>query len=124
MRVLLALLLIGIVGCGGEETFPGDVATPSSPAMSSVKSENAAADEAKAKADESPAQAAAEQKAAAKKSVESRETLTLKGHSDIVASVSFSPDGKRIVSVGLDVTPLALSDTVRILNISSLGTSK
>jgi WD40 repeat protein len=124
MRVLLALLLIGIVGCGGEETLPGDVATPSSPAMSSVKSENAAADEAKAKADESPAQAAAEQKAAAKKSVESRETLTLKGHSDIVASVSFSPDGKRIVSVGLDVTPLALSDTVRILNISSLGTSK
>ena len=39
MRVLLALLLIGIAGCGGEDTSPGDVATPSSP----VKAENAEA---------------------------------------------------------------------------------
>ena len=59
MRVLLALLLVGIAGCGG-----------SSP----------------------------EQKAAAKKSVERQVTLTLKGHSGFVSSVSFSPDGKRIVS--------------------------
>ena len=63
MRVLLALLLVGIVGCGG-----------SSP----------------------------EQKAAAKKSVEGQEPLTLKGHSHTVTSVSFSPDGKRIVSGGGD----------------------
>ena len=65
MRVLLALLLVGIVGCGG-----------SSP----------------------------EQKAAAKKSVEGREPLTLKGHSHFVSSVSFSPDGKRIVSGSRDNT--------------------
>jgi formylglycine-generating enzyme required for sulfatase activity len=43
MRVLLALLLVGIVGCGGEETSPGDVAAPSSPAISPVKAENAEA---------------------------------------------------------------------------------
>ena len=66
MRVLLALLLIAIAGCGGG----------SSP----------------------------EQKAAVKKSVEGQETLTLKGHSDVVTSVSFSPDGKRIVSGGFDNT--------------------
>jgi hypothetical protein len=66
------LLLVGIAGCGGEETLPGDVATPSSPAISPVKSENAAADEPGPKADESPAQAVAEQKAVAKKSVGSR----------------------------------------------------
>ena len=65
MRVLLALLLVGIVGCGG-----------SSP----------------------------EQKAAAKKSVEDREPLTLKGHSHFVSSVSFSPDGNRIVSGSFDRT--------------------
>ena len=116
MRVLLALLLIGIVGCGGEETLPGDAATPSSPAISPVKSENAAAGAPKTKADELPAQAADEQKLTAKKSVESRETLTLKGHSDIVASVSFSPDGKRIVSGG--------RRGVKIWDISSLDTSK
>jgi hypothetical protein len=98
MRVLLALLLVGIAGCGGEETSPGDVATPSSPAISPVKSENAAAGAPKKKADELPAQAADEQKPTAKKAVESRETLRLKEHSDIVASVSSSPDGKRIVS--------------------------
>jgi formylglycine-generating enzyme required for sulfatase activity len=37
------LLLIGIVGCGGEETLPGDVATPSSSAVTPVKAENAEA---------------------------------------------------------------------------------
>ena len=42
MRVLLAVLLIGIAGCGGEVTSPDDVATPPSPAVTPVKSENAA----------------------------------------------------------------------------------
>ena len=78
MRVLLAVLLVGIAGCGG-----------SSP----------------------------EQKAAAKKSVESRETLTLQGHTRWVSSVSFSPDGKRIVSGSGD-------NTVKIWDIASLATSK
>ena len=58
-----------------------------------------------------------EQKAAAKKSVEGQETLTLKGHSDDVNSVSFSPDGKRIVSGSQD-------NTLKIWDISSLDTSK
>ena len=79
MRVLLALLLVGIAGCGGG----------SSP----------------------------EQKAAAKKSVEGQETLTLKGHTDFVFSVSFSPDGKRIVSGSDD-------NTLKVWNISSLDTSR
>ena len=30
MRVLLAVLLVAIVGCGGEETSPADVAAPAS----------------------------------------------------------------------------------------------
>ena len=65
MRVLLVLLLVGSVGCGG-----------SSP----------------------------EQKAW-KKSVEGQEPLTLKGRSSgSVSSVSFSPDGKRIVSGSFDKT--------------------
>ncbi len=43
MRVLLAVLLVGIAGCGGEETSPADVATPSSSAVTPVKAENAEA---------------------------------------------------------------------------------
>ena len=62
MRVLLGLLLLGIVGCG---------AVP-------------AAEDSQAKVDKSPAQAAAEQKTDAKKSVEGAETLTLKAYSGIV----------------------------------------
>jgi len=54
---------------------------------------------------------------AAKKAVEGREPLTLKGHSGVVWSVSFSPDGKRIVSGSRD-------KTVKIWDISSLDTSK
>ncbi len=34
MRVLLAVLLVGIVGCGGEDNSPDDVAAPSSSAVS------------------------------------------------------------------------------------------
>ena len=43
-------------------------------------------------------------------------TLTLKGHGKLVISVSFSPDGKRIVSGSGD-------KTVKIWDISSLATS-
>jgi formylglycine-generating enzyme required for sulfatase activity len=43
MRVLLAVLLVGIAGCGGEDNSPGDVAAPSSPTSSPVKAENAEA---------------------------------------------------------------------------------
>jgi WD40 repeat protein len=91
MRVLLGLLLVGIAGCGDGSSPPGGGTVPTTEGS-------------QAKADESPAQAAAVQKAAAKKSVEGQETLTLKVHSEIVLSVSFSPDGKRIVSGGWDKT--------------------
>ena len=46
-----------------------------------------------------------------------QETLTLKGHVGHVTSVSFSPDGKRIVSGSWD-------DTAKVWDISSLATSK
>ena len=46
-----------------------------------------------------------------------QETLTLKGHSSGVWGVSFSPDGKRIVSGSFD-------NTLKIWDISSLDTSK
>ena len=48
---------------------------------------------------------------------EAAETLRLKGHSETVYSVSFSPDGKRIVSSSYD-------STVKVWDISSLATSK
>ena len=72
MRVLLALLLVGIAGCGGQET------------------------------------------------------LTLKGHSGLVWSVSFSPDGKRIVSGGGYRTAVfaGLRGVAKVWDISSLATSK
>jgi len=43
MRLLLGLLLVGIVGCGGGDNSPDDVAVPSSPAVTPVKAENAEA---------------------------------------------------------------------------------
>ena len=48
---------------------------------------------------------------------EAAEPLTLKGHSFGVLSVSFSPDGKRIVSGSGD-------NTLKAWDISSLDTSK
>jgi len=95
MRVLVAVLMLGIAGCGGGSSPPGEGATPSSPAIFPAKSE---------------------QKSAAKKAVEGQEPLTLKGHSDLVISVSFSPDGKRIVSGSFD-------NTLKVWDISSLATS-
>ena len=71
MRGLLAVLLVGIVGCGGQET------------------------------------------------------LTFKGHSGWVHSVSFSPDGKRIVSGGGYRTVFdGLRGVAKVWDISSLDTSK
>ena len=103
MRVLLLLLLIGIVGCGEGSSPPGGGAVPTPEGS-------------QAKVDKSPAHTAAEQKAAAKKSVEGREPLTLKGHSGGVGSVSFSPNGKRIASGSKNTT-------VKVWDISSLVTS-
>ena len=102
----------------GDDNSPGGGAVPSSP----VKAENAAAGESKTEAagiddlsdaelagllqdptDEPttvpPAQAAVEQK-----TVEGRGPLTFNGHTGCVVSVSFSPDGKRIVSSSYDNT--------------------
>ena len=67
MRVLLAVVLVGIVGCGGEDNSPDDVAAPSSPAVTPVKAENAEADGPKPKADKPPAQTAAADPVAALK---------------------------------------------------------
>ena len=49
-----------------------------------------------------------------------QETLTLKGHSSGVTSVSFSPDGKRIVSGSSGSN----DKTLKVWDISSLDTSK
>ena len=74
MRVLLAVLLVGIAGCGEGSSPPGEGSVPTLEGSQ------------------------------AKKSVERRETFTLKGHSGIVHSVCFSPNGQRIVSGGQDKT--------------------
>jgi uncharacterized protein (TIGR03067 family) len=67
MRVLLGLLMVGIAGCGEGSSPPGDVAAPSSPAVTPVKAENAEADGPKPKADKPPAQAADDDPVAALK---------------------------------------------------------
>ena len=103
MRVLLALLLVGIAGCGGGSSPPGGGTVPTTEGS-------------QAKADESAAQAAAKQKAAAKKSVEGREPLTLEGHSDWVLSVSFSPDGQRLAC--------ARDGSLEVWDVHSLTKSK
>ena len=59
MRVLLAVLLVGIAGCADGENSHGDVAALSFLAVTPVNAENAGGDEPKPKADESPVQTAA-----------------------------------------------------------------
>ena len=49
--------------------------------------------------------------------IQDESSLTLTGHSSSVASVSFSPDGKRIVSGSCD-------KTLKVWDLSSLDTSK
>jgi len=49
MRVLVVVLLVGIAGCGGEDNSSDEGAAPSSPAVTPVKAENAAAGVAKTK---------------------------------------------------------------------------
>jgi len=64
MRVLLAVVLVGIVGCGGDDNSPDGVAVPPSPAVTPVKAEAGAP---QSKADKSPAQAAVDDPVAALK---------------------------------------------------------
>jgi len=106
MRVLLAVLLVGIAGCGGEETVTlkghsGLVYSVSfSPDGKRIVS------------------GSNDRTLKVWDAQTGQETLTLKGHSRSVNCVSFSPDGKRIVSGA------ALDDTIKIWDISSLATSK
>jgi len=74
-------------------------------AAEKAAAEKAAAEKAaaeKAAADKAAADKAAAEKAAADKAVAEKTAVTLKGHSDYVRSVSFSPDGRRIVSGSTD----------------------
>ncbi len=101
MRVLLAVLLVGITGCGGCSPPPGGGVVPT-PEGSQAKVEKSPPGGGGgvgefARGDDSRA------------SVEGREPLTLKGHAGPVTSVSFSPDGKRIVS-GSDDNSLKVWD--------------
>ena len=119
MRVLLAVLLVGIAGCGGGDNSPDDVAAPASTEKAAGiedLSDAELADLLQELTDEPttvpPAQAAAEQN-----TVEGRGPLTFKGHSETVSSVSFSPDGKQIVSGSGE-------KTLKVWDISSLDTSR
>ena len=105
MRVLLAVLLVGIAGCGGEETVTlkghsGLVYSVSfSPDGKRIVS------------------GSNDRTLKVWDAQTGQETLTLKGHSRSVNCVSFSPDGKRIVSGSFD-------KTLKVWDISSLATSK
>ena len=96
MRVLLAVLLVGIAGCGGEETSPGDVAAPSSPAVTPVKAENAETGGPGALADKSPTHAADANPDAALEELGSRIRRNSKGQ---VADVDF-PNNKQTSNAG------------------------
>ena len=95
MKRLLGLLLVmGMVGCGG-----GDEATtqPDANATPLPDSATPLPDSATTQPD-----AATTQPDAAKPSGKELQTLT--GHTKAVVSVSFSPDGQRIVSGSRDKT--------------------
>ena len=55
-----------------------------------------------------------------------QEVLTLRGHTDIVPSVAFSPDGNRLVSAGADGTvqirEAEPSPATAMLNVAQQGT--
>ncbi len=105
MRVLLALLLVGIVGCGGQKTL-------------TLKGHSGPVNSASFSPDGKRIVSGSEDKTLKVWDAQTgRETLTLKGHSDAVTSVSFSPDGKRIVSGSGD-------KTLKVWDRSSLDTSK
>ena len=79
MRVLLAVLLVGIAGCGEGSSPPGDVTAPSSPTQAAGIEDLSDAELAdllqaitEAPADQNSDDAVAEQKAVAKTSVGSR----------------------------------------------------
>ena len=106
MRVLLALLLLGIAGCGGGKevfTLKGhrDLVCSVSFSPDGKRIVSGSWDKTLKVWD----------------AQTGKETLTLKGHSRGVASVSFSPDGKRIVSGCVD-------NTLKVWDISSLATAK
>jgi len=105
MRVLVAVLLVGIAGCGGQETLTlkGHLGSFESVSFSpdGKRIVSGSLDNTVKVWDAQTGQ----------------ETLTLSGHSSYVLSVSFSPDGKRIVSGSGD-------KTVKVCDISSLPSSK
>jgi WD40 repeat protein len=115
MRVLLALLLVGIAGCGGQETLTlkGHSSTVESVSFSPDGKRIVTGGGGSGTVKVWDAQTG-------------QETLTLKGHSGWVHSVSFSPDGKRIVSGGGYRTAVfrGLRGVAKAWDISSLDTSK
>jgi WD40 repeat protein len=110
MRVLLAVLLVGITGCGGQEalTLKGHSdavkSVSFSPDGTRIVSAGSSGKDNRGEIKVRDAQTG-------------QETLTLEGHSDSVTSVSFSSDGKRIVSSSSD-------KMVKVWDISPLDTSK
>ena len=113
MRVLLAVLLVGIAGCGGEDNSPDEGAAPSSPAVTPVKAENAEADGPKPKADKPPAQTAAADPVAALKKLGAKIERNEQGE---VVEVSLM--NRKLTDAGLahlkglnNLTGLLLADT-------------
>ena len=113
MRVLLALLLVGIAGCGGQETLTlkGHSHTVTSVSFSPDGKRIVSGGGDWSSGEPLPGEIKVWD------AQTGQETLTLKGHTGSVFSVSFSPDGKRIVSGSGD-------NTLKAWDISSLDTSK
>jgi WD40 repeat protein len=111
MRVLLAVLVIGIVGCGGDSSSEGQETFTLKGHSDPVWSVSFSPDGKRI------VSGSEDKTLKVWDALTGLETLTLKGHSGPVSSVSFSPDGKRIVSGSWD-------KTVKVWDISSLDTSK